>query len=228
MAQSPGQEHMWLWHQCGICVMKIEYTNRLYFGQYPYKVVLYLKHEGKFLWNRSRMLRNSSLIKGIFSWCKDTLDPQNHKIKSRVWQTEENSSPKKSGKPRTWVNWHVNIYVQDQHTIDQIVQQFGAHVDAIHKPLDDNHLQRLQVKNLVQVSNKLLFGKYKYGVYFSYDNEGIVIDWLHECYKDDPNVKIGPNSYWPRVYVCDILDLNAIQFTWHEKINYVKTILLQP
>lgn len=208
--------------------MRIEYTNRLYFGKYAYKIILFLAKDGHYDWNRYRMVKKSNELLKIITWCQDNIDSQKYKIKSRSVLTEEKVKVNNKTKKQQWVNWSVNIYAQDQHTIDQIIKQFSVYVDTIYKPLDINHENRLQVKNIIQVSPKLLFGKYNYGIYFHYDADDEIQKWLIQCYKDNPTVKISPSYCWPRVYVCDSLDLDTIQITWHHKINYVKTILLDP
>lgn len=149
------------------------------------------------------------------TWCHDNLSDHDHKIQNRYQRKDKHDSV-----------YHQLVYVKDAQTKDLLLANFGQAVLNVCQPLDNSHALNLEVKNVTEVRENLLFKKFRYAVYFRYNRTRELFNWLADYFKDTPTVKVNGSYNWPRLYMEDDMELTMIKLTWQDKIDYVKTVIL--
>lgn len=200
--------------------MQIEYVQKLYFGKYCYKIHVEVKGivSQPTLWWTA--WETPDEVKQVTSWCVNNLPAEDHKLIKRRMNTLPDDSPVLEAV------WHVCVYCDQPDIRDQVVKKFGAQVVRISQPLDDDHKQNLQIRNVVQVKKELIYKQYSNVIYFKYDKTGEIHRWLHDYFQHNSLVRISKDSKWCKVYMSDDSDVSAIKLTWSDRIEYMRTIRL--
>lgn len=196
--------------------MKIQYTSRLFFGNYYIRVVVNT-HSARstrytFDWTKPDEL----LLLGDF--CKVAFSENDYILKDRYVGPDVDGG----------IRFNQMLYLKTEDQLQKVIKTFGSSIVDITKPYDANHKDQLSIRNIVVVRDKLLYKKYQYAVYFKYDPKKEVWNWLRAYAKDETDIKIDRISHWPRAYMIDDSHLTSIKLMWSEKIDYIKTVRLLP
>jgi hypothetical protein len=194
--------------------MKINFTSKLYFRQYAYKVVLSCRASGGRWWRRDG--QTPVEFTQLTTWC-ETHAPNAHEIRRRV-QKQTNR----------YTDWHQVVYVQTEHVKNSLVQEYGANVLEVTQPLDTAHGQLLEVRNITEVRHNLIYKKYNHVIYFKYDRPQQLWEWLENIVNDSEHSVLKGNRLWPKVYSCSLDDVQMIQLSYADRIDYVKHVILLP
>ena len=194
--------------------MKISYTSKLYFGKYPYKVALHTRLSGGKSWKIG--ILEPLEFQVLTVWCEQHMGGE-HKIRRRF-----------RGYTNPGSDWHQLVYVQTEAAKNALVQAYGAQVEQVWQPLDNSHLQSLEVRNITEVRSNLLFKKYKHVIYFKYDRSHHMWNWLKSLLQGSSTSDLKGDKWWPRVYSTDMDDINMIQLSFPENIDYIKHVILVP
>lgn len=210
MDESQCETQVRLWRERGILTVHIRYTSRLYFKKYAYKVTLSCDHaDGRYT---PASTCNQKFVQ-LRAWCKQHVT--DHKLIRRyVGNINQNST------------WHYFVYVPDTQHKDLVLQSWAQDVLEVHQPLNDSHAQLLDVRNITSVRATPLYGKYLHAVYFHYDRSNNMYAWLKAYAKSSPTCKLSGTRWWPILYSETMDDVGMIKLTWAEKINYVKTVVI--
>jgi hypothetical protein len=191
--------------------MLINYTSRLYYKKFAYKIIVETIAKPSSRWAKTQ---GKGLMQ-INAWCQETFQEQNFKIQNR-YQKKINHD----------TICHQLIYVQDASSKDLIIQKFGSRVKQIWQPLNSDHLQQLDIRNLVEVRRELLYKKFRYAVYFRYDGANVIYDWMDQYFKGNSDAKVSGNWRWPRLYLVDDAEITTIRLSWGDAIDYIKIVKL--
>jgi hypothetical protein len=191
--------------------MKIDYTQKLYFGKFCYKICVEVRAHTSYWW------QIPTCVQDVVTWCEKNLPVNTYKVQRRRQTWDENNN---------LASWHVCVYCGDMNIRDQVLQHFGSQVVRMSQPLDDQHKQNLTVKNVIQIRDSLIFNKFRHAVYFKYDRSGKLLSWLKNYFQDNPKAKVSGNLWWVKVYMTDDLDVTSLQLSWPDQIDYVKTVRL--
>jgi len=187
--------------------MKIEYTRKLFFRKYSYKLTFLIQGKSS-VWYKA-----PSEIRKIPKWVETHLPDTDVKIIKRYQGWDDNK-----------VRFHQSVYCKDQDTKDKLLAQFGLHILEICQPLDNNHKDNLEVKNVIEVRKNLIFKKYRYAVYFKYDKKNEIFDWLGNYFQGHATAKVSGNKWWPKLYLTDETEIMSVRLSWQECIDYIKTV----
>lgn len=191
--------------------MLINYTSKLFYKKFAYKILLETVTKPSSRWAKN----NNKDLMQINAWCQQTFTDKNFKLQHRYQK-----------KIKKDTLWHQLIYVEDQASKDIIVSHFGSRVKQIWQPLNQSHLNLLDVRNIVEVRQELLYKKFRYGVYFKYDRSNTIYNWMLSYFQDNPNAKISGNEKWPRLYIADESEITTMRLSWGDAIDYIKTVKL--
>jgi hypothetical protein len=192
--------------------MNINYSSKLFYCKYAYKVVLRTTMQGCRWWRKPDPIEFSE----VTEWCEQHA-PGAHKILRRFQTSDNNTS-----------DWHQLVYVQTESVKNAIVQEFGAQVFQVWQPLNQEHFQNLEVRNITEVRAQLIWKKYSHVIYFKYDRHHTVYTWLQGVLADAAQSQLKGTHWWPRVYSSDVGDVQMIQLSYPEKIDYIKQVVLLP
>lgn len=193
--------------------MKIQYTHKLFYKKYAYKVVLNCQTSGhRWFWHDQDVLPQEFQM--LQDWC-DTHAPGAFKIQRRY-----------QGGTKKHSDWHQIVYLNSTDHKDALIKHEGAAVQEVWQPLDDDHLQSLDVRNVIEVKHRLIYGKYAHVVYFKYDRHGQVWKWLEALLEGSTVSELKGSTWWPRVYSSDLDDVNMIRLSYPERIDYIKHVKL--
>lgn len=191
--------------------MQIEYTQKLYFGKFYYKVTLEVAGDSANWWSPPRE------IKPVLSWCVSNLPAPDHKLTRR----RQHHDPK-----QRHAVWHVCVYLNRSDLMDLILKDLGVQVIHVCKPLDDAHRVNLSVKNVISVRKDLIYKKFSHVIYFKYERTGALHKWLKDYFKDNPKARVSGSLWWCKVYMQDDVDVMSLQLSWPDHIDYMKTVRL--
>lgn len=193
--------------------MKIHYVSKLFYKKYAYKVVLNCQTSGnRWFWRRSDVLPQE--FQQVQDWCETHVQGQ-FKIQRRY----QGGSKKHS-------DWHQNVYLGSADHKDALIAHAGAAVNEVWQPLDDDHLQSLDVRNVIEVRDSLIYGKYSHVVYFKYNRDGELWKWLEALLVESDVSDLKGDRWWPKVYSTDLDDVRMIQLSYPERIDYIKHVKL--
>ena len=188
------------------------YTSKLFFGKYNTRIVI--KTEGERL---IRWVKPSEVIE-VQTWCQTNLPNNSWKIRDY----QKNCRNYTIGE----VTYYQNLYITDVAQTDQVLKKFGNSVIEVTQPLDQDHKNNLEIRNLLVVRSSLIYKKYQHVVYFKYDRTQELNNWLQTYFVDEPESKLISHPYWPRLYLVDQTHLTTVKLMWQEKIDYIKTVQL--
>lgn len=193
--------------------MKVRYTHKLFYKKYAYKVVLSVQTPGT-RWFTSHTLAPE--FQTVHDWCAQHA-PGAHKIKRRY-----------KGGTHQQSEWNQNVYLQTDTQKDALVKVQGAAVQEIWQPLDADHLQSLDVRNIIEVRKNLIYGKYAHVIYFKYDRDQKTRPWLASILQESTTSVLKGQRAWPIVYSTNADDVHMIQLSYPERIDYIKHVKLLP
>jgi hypothetical protein len=195
--------------------MKIQYTAKLFHKKFAYKVVLSCQTSGsRWFWPSKDTLAPD--FQTVTDWC-ELHAPNAHKIQRRYQGGTDQHS-----------EWHQNVYLQTDKQKDALVKAQGAAVQEIWQPLDADHLQSLDVRNIVEVRKRLIYGKYAHVIYFKYDRDQKIRAWLTAILEGSTTSVLKGQRFWCIVYSTDQDDVRMIQLSYPERIDYIKHVKLLP
>lgn len=195
--------------------MNVNYTTKLFYKKYAYKVVLSCQTMGRrWAWRDSSVFPQEFQV--VKDWCAQHA-PDAHKIQRRY-----------QGGSTQHSDWHQNVYLQTATQKDHLIRSQGAAVQEVWQPLDADHLQNLDVRNVIQVRKTLIYHKYAHVVYFKYDRDGMIRPWLASVLEGSTTSVLKGQRFWPIVYSMDLDDVNMIQLTYPERIDYIRHVKLLP
>lgn len=195
--------------------MKITYTQKLFYRKYAYKVILTCSLQGNRWYKLNNQGNPPQEFMDLTNWC-DTHAANSYKIQRRYGGTSR----------KGYSTWYQHVYLSTQAQKDALVQAYGAQVQEICQPLDTDHLNILDSKNIVEVRKSLIYKKWSYAVYFKYQKNANLYEWLEALFKDSETSVLKGNPWWPTVYSTDILDVKQVEFSYLDDIKLVKTVKL--
>lgn len=190
--------------------MKINYVSKKFYGQYVYKLVLNIVASKI----TSRYFGPAPELLALPHWLANN-NHTDHKIRNRFQSSNGSSAV-----------YNQIVYVSDSDLKDALIKQFAGNITEVWQPLNKEHEQALEVRNVFEPRQDLLFKKYKYAVYFKYNRRGQVFEWLNDLFGSNENAKLTGSSYWPRLYLSDDCDITMIKLSWPDSVSYIKTVLL--
>lgn len=189
--------------------MNISYTSKLFYGKYAYKIT------AKFDVDTStcvdRMHHDHTLAQSKL-WCQTHVG--NTKLVRQFFHAT-----------RLYDGWNLIIYASSSTDRDTIISHFGAAVTDVCQPFDKEHEQCLEVKNLTEVKDRLLYGKYKYVIYFRYDRHRQITAKMRSLLANSKTSKVTGSS-WCKVYSITEDDVIMIKLMWPETIDFVKRVMV--
>lgn len=195
--------------------MLIQYTHKLFYRTYAYKVVLTCQTSGnRWFHHKQDVLPPEFQI--ITDWCEQHVCGQ-YKIQRRY-----------QGGSKRHSDWHQMVYLQSDLHKDALVKAHGAQVLEVWQPLDADHLQQLDVRNVIKVRKTLIYNKYAHVIYFKYDRLKKMHEWLEHLLEGSQTSVLKGDLWWPRVYSSDLDDIHMIQLSYPEQIDYIKHVKLLP
>ena len=132
------------------------------------------------------------------------------------------------GGSKKYSDWHQNVYLQSADHKDALIKHQAASVYEVWQPLDSDHLQSLDVRNVIEVRDKLIYRKYSHVIYFKYDTHGELWNWLETLMEGSQVSVLKGSTWWPKVYSSDLDDVRMIQLSYPERIDYIKHVKLLP
>jgi len=204
--------------------MQIFKTSKLFFGKFPYKIVLSKSGNAD-----HPMWEHGWTPKYCHKWIKD------NKISHRVY-TKMNS-----GRVKTrHVSMFMSIFVENEADCKKILSQFSKNVASVTKPVDITHIDVLKDNTNIIIRNSLLYKRFRYVVCFTkkyhylqqvFEEDELNL-WMSENFLKD--VKDGEikwdrfkwhQSGWnPRLYLSDEDDLVLVKLTWAERIRSITIV----
>lgn len=192
--------------------MQINYTSKLFFKKYAYKVVLNCQTTGrKWSWRSHKMPQE---FQAVQDWCEAHAAGQ-FKIQRRY-----------QGRSKKYSDWHQNVYLSSADHKDALIKHQGASVHEVWQPLDSDHLQSLDVRNVIEVRKSLIYRKYSHAIYFKYDKDSQTRPWLVTLLEQSTTSVLKGQRRWPIVYSTDLDDVRMIQLSYPERIDYIKHVKL--
>lgn len=205
--------------------MKVFYTSKLFFEKYSIKIIVRTESSSIknrfFKWDPIKFQKqlSSSELYSTKTWLDSTIGSENYKI--RDYYVGFLDSDRRNG-----TVWNQMIYVNSDHEKDSIIKYFGDRVIEVTQPLNKDHKDKLEIRNVISVRPNLIYNKYQYVVYFKYDRNKEVVNWLQTFFEDETGYLLNLNEYSPKIYLCDDNHLTTIKLMWQEKIDHIKTIQL--
>lgn len=207
--------------------MKVLYTSRLFFEKYSIKIIVrtecYSIKNKFFKWDPikfEKQLKDSALY-STKKWLDSTIGSENYKVRDYYIENCRPNSSTNSG-----TIWNQMIYVNSDHEKDAIIKHFGDRVIEVTQPFNKDHKDKLEIRNVIVVRSNLLYNKYQYVVYFKYDRNKEIINWLRAFFADESGYLLNLSEFSPRIYLHDNSHLTTIKLMWQEKINHIKTVQL--
>lgn len=200
--------------------MNINYTSKLYYKKYPFKVVLKydpvpLKTPNRTTWNNWNRPEDHPTFKLIEAWCEKNA-PNSYKI-IRSWRGW-----------RTAHYWHVAIFLEQQSQKDQCVLDWASDLHTVFQPLDNDHAQKLGFKTLHEVRKDLIYKKYSHVMYMKYQGTRTLFDELQKFSVCSDQTDLKGSEWWPKVYSSSLEDIQQLQLMYGEHVTYVKHVTLIP
>lgn len=199
-------------------MIKTSYTTKLFFGKYHTRVIVVTKTLNK---TRRYGQPKPTEIKDLHHWCSQHFQNNHYVIKDHFCQIHDESC------------YQQMVYLSDPVDREKLLANYGSRISELTQPLDEQHQDQLEVRNLVVVRNSLLYNRYRHSVYFKYDRTQETYRWLKTFFKDEPGCKLMPDpkhdlpyGIWPRVYLEDESHLTTLKLMWQDSIDYVKTVHL--
>jgi hypothetical protein len=197
--------------------MKVFYTSKLFFKKYNTRIIIETKSKHVFLLDNN--------VKEVISekkWCDKNLN--DFKLKNFYWGKIINQIDNTV----EGTKWHQMIYISGEDQKKKLLKRYKDRVIEITQPYNNDHKESLDVRNITEIRSKLIYDKYQYCVYFKYDNDNSLANWLSAFFKDeDPTTySLKIKRYTPTIYLKDEGHLITLKLMWQDKIDYVKTIRL--
>jgi hypothetical protein len=130
------------------------------------------------------------------------------------------------GGTKKYSEWHQNVYLSSVDHKDALIKHAGASVHEVWQPLDADHLHSLDVRNVIEVRDQLIYRKYAHVIYFKYDRDGELWMWLEAMLAESEVSVLKGDRCWPKVYSMDLDDVRMIQLSYPERIDYIKHVKL--
>jgi hypothetical protein len=198
-------------------MIKINYTERLFYKQYDTKVVIEIRTASTRVWP-ARCPELTTLAE----WVRDHLPSNSYKVTNR-WHSHA---------PKGGNIWHTVIYVKDANHRDIILNHFGAQVISVTQPANNSHKDELDPFNITVARNTLIYKKFRYVVHFKYMGDQTVTleRWLCNYFKDqDSNTYKFVFDWWSvKLYLAEQGDMATVKLSWHDQIQCIKTVMLVP
>ena len=193
--------------------MQIHYVSKLFYKKYAYKVVLNCQTTGlKWSWRNSQKVPQE--FQSVQDWCDAHADGQ-FKIQRRY-----------QGGTQKHSDWHQNVYLSSADHKDALIKHQGASVHEVWQPLDSDHFQSLDIHNVIEVRNTLIYRKYSHVIYFKYNKDSQLWNWLESLMEGSEVSVLKGDRWWPKVYSMDLDDVRMIQLSYPERIHYIKHVKL--
>jgi hypothetical protein len=195
--------------------MKINYTSRLFFQKFYFKVEILTICNSTNRYNNYTGEKCQELSE-LRNWCKGNFKTGEYRISDYY-----------NGKSVDGlVMFLQTVYLLNSLQKDKIIQKFGNSIQSITQPFDSEHQEQLDFRNEIVYRKNLIYKKYKYAVYFKYDRKNEIWKWLCEYTQDEKDMLINPGYFSPVVYMKDDEHLVMIKLSWSEKIKSIKTVHL--
>ena len=197
--------------------MKREYTSKLFYGKYAYKILI--SHRGK----------AADAAKSI-GWTIHSC---------RLWLTEQNithrmyNQIKLVGKGRRDVHVKSSLFLNDKSAFDECMKEFADIITHVVEPYDESHVDVLKDNTTILVRKNLLFNRFKFVVIFKRGwNDPFISEidkWILENFlaknSSTKDVKWNQNGFNPRLYLIDDSDLMLVKLTWGDRIKTITVII---
>lgn len=201
---------MWLRQECGVLVMEVHYISKLLYQKYTHKITF--QEVSKKRWKGQSGFDLST----IPNWCATQFPHADFKCSNRYQHNPQ----------RDKYVFHVMMYLTDPVVVDALIKQFPGQVVDVWKPLDDDHVEDLAVKNVVEVRNSLYYKKYRFSLVFNFNRARDLYPALEDYFRDNEGARVSGSPLWPRLYLTDKDDLTVIKLMWGDRINYIKSVRL--
>jgi len=197
--------------------MQREYTSKLFYGKYAYKISMF--HRGK-------VVDATNGIGWTIHKCKNWLTES--KIDYRMY-----SQARLKGKGRREVHVKSSLFLANKASFDACMLQFEDIVTHVVSPYDDSHIDVLKDNTTIVVRKNLLYNRFKFVVIFKREWTDIhipkITQWVSENLLNgmplDKDVKWNEHGFNPRLYLNDASDLMLVKLTWGDRISTITVVL---
>ena len=195
--------------------MQHNYTSKLFFGYYPYKISLARSgeitepdyHVG---WN----VHNASVFLNT------------NGIKHRTYNQVTHS-----GKRQKLVTVNSSLFLATKSDFDRCVVMWQQYIQSVTAPFKDEHVDVLKDNTEIIVRSSLLYKRFRYVVIFKrHWNEDIsdLVNWVTDSFVTIPSAhataKWHENGWQPRLYLANDSDLLLTKLTYGERIRRITVI----
>lgn len=195
--------------------MKRNHTSKLYYGKYPYKIVLARSaklgdpdfNSGWTVYNAEKFLTNN---------CID------HRMYNQVFHT---------GKKETLVTTNSSLFLCTQADFDRCMGEWPAYVQSVTVPFKEEHVDILKDRTEIIVRSSLVYKRFKYIVVFKREYRDDMVDvtnWINDSFNLYPSktatARWSNTSWWPRLYLTNESDLMLTKLTYGERIKGITVV----
>lgn len=193
--------------------MQKNYTSRLYYGKYPYKINFH----------KTGNLDSKSWIK---EWnphsCIKLLKKKN--IEFRIY------TKVKVQKRKRQVTVTMSLFLGNKHEYDYCIKKWNKFIDSVTEPYAQSHVDILKNNTHIVIREKLIYQRYKYVVNFRRTWRQDVDDinaWIAINFK---NTIVEKHAKWvgygwnPRLYLFNEEDFVLVKLTWAERIRQITIV----
>ncbi len=193
--------------------MKRDYTTRLFYKKYPYRLML----------ERVTTANDVSYSNGwTHHGCKTWLVTNG--VDHRIYSSVRYKGRKRS--PSTTVVVTASIFLLNKDDFDQCVSKWQDYVKSATVPYDESHVDVLKDNTSVIIRERLLYKKYRYVIDFSRkygESLDDLIEWVSSAFAvepgDVPPKLVTGGGWYPRLYLVKNEDLILTKLTWSERIH---------
>ena len=196
-------------------------TGRLFFGKYPYKIVL----------SKTGKTDDPSWLEG---WtpklCHKWIKQKNisHRVYTRA-----------TPRPHKCTAIFMSIFVETEAEFKKIISEFSENVASVTQPIEKSHIDVLKDNTNTIIRTSLLYKRFRYVVCFTkkyhylqqLENDELHA-WIAETFlantKEDEvkwdRFKWHQMGWNPRLYLSDETDLVLVKLTWAERIRSITIV----
>jgi hypothetical protein len=198
--------------------MIVNYTKKLFYRKYPYRVTIETATEHT-AWSQE----GSNKLGVLQTWLTNNCNNTGFKMVNRYMSFRRN-------KPKDQFIYNQVCYIQSEELKNQLVTAWANNVLEISHPHDINHLNLLEPRNEILVRTKPIYNKYMHIVYFAFDYDENIYNWLKKYFSlDDETVFFKKSRYFrvqPTIYLKNDDYLAEIKLYWGDSIECIKTVKL--
>jgi len=204
-----------------------EYTYRMLYGKYAWKVKLVLPSSKIRDPKTKRRLYNQSktdILRPVMNWLTTNHLQQYRLLKS--WRVKRSQS-------KDLIDvCYLTVFLDNQDAYDGLVSKFNANVQATMAPANEHHADLIKQGAHIEIRSKLYYNLYRYRVSFWGgwwgDTRKEILHTINNCLNDDTK-KVQDYRVYDSdctLYLKESKDLMMIKLSLSEKIRDTRAIAL--